>query len=123
MNEINDKVKKCNEYIFKKNLGISYEEYEQLDFDTQQKLVSEFHKKGLKNSDKVCIMKGSGAHTYFIAEEKGTIVSIGSGEHLCFVEAGITLEESRKNLEDKMDDVIYNKPVAFVKKLKRRLNK
>ena len=38
-----------------------------------------------------------------------------------FVIAGDTPEESRQRLEDRLDDAIYSKPVAFVKKLSRKI--
>lgn len=41
---------------------------------------------------------------------------IGSGEHSCFVETGLTPDESRKRLDDKIDDLFYSKPVVLVKK-------
>ena len=38
-----------------------------------------------------------------------------------FAEAGLTIEEERNRLEDDLDDVIYSKPVALVKKIQRRV--
>ena len=40
-----------------------------------------------------------------------------------FVEAGLTPEESKRRLDDKLDDMIYSKPVVLVKKISRRLKK
>ena len=116
--------KKNLEYLFEKNLGIKYEEYEQLDFDEQQKLINEHHKrtKGKKNVQ-VTVMNGLGEHAIFTKVQKGDRIMVGSGEHSCFVRTGITPEESRRELDDKLDDLIYSKPVAFVKKLQRRLKK
>lgn len=48
---------------------------------------------------------------------------IGSGGHSCFIKSGISLEESRNDLDNRIDDALYNKPVALVKKIQRRLNK
>ena len=68
-------------------------------------------------------MLGSGEHSTFIKVKNGEKIMIGSGEHSCFVEAGLTLEEERIRLDDKLDDVIYSKPIALVKKIVRRIQK
>ena len=65
-------------------------------------------------------MIGSGENAIFTKVKKGERIMIGSGEDSCFVRAGITPEEARRELDDKID---YSKPVAFVKKLQRRLKK
>ena len=46
---------------------------------------------------------------------------IVEGTNRTFVRAGDTPKESRARLEDRLDDTIYSKPVAFVKKLFRRI--
>ena len=68
-------------------------------------------------------MIGSAENAIFTKVKKGERIMIGSGENSCFVRAGITSEEARRELDDKIDDAIYSKPVAFVKKLQRRLKK
>ena len=124
MYELKDETKRNINYIFEKTLGIKYEEYEKLDCDEQRKLIVEYHKKHKgKNSNEVIAMIGSGENAIFTKVKKGERIMIGSGEDLCFVRAGITPEEARRELDDKIDDVIYSKPVAFVKKLQRRLKK
>ena len=37
------------------------------------------------------------------------------------IEAGLTPEEENQRLEEDLDDAIYSKPVALVKKLQRRI--
>ena len=107
---------------FERTLGMSYEEFEKLDFDEQQKLIAMHRKKQKrKNSDEVTVMIGSGEHAIFTKVKKGERVMIDSGEHSCFVRAGISPEEARQELDDKIDDALYSKPVAFVKKLQRRI--
>lgn len=68
-------------------------------------------------------MIGSGEHAIFTKVKKGKRLMIGTDEHSCFTRAGISLEESRCELNNKIDDIIYSKPVAFVKKLQRKLKK
>ena len=115
-NSISNQIQRC--------LGITYEEYIKLDFEEQQKLLQMYHKnnKSRKN-DSVRVMVGMGENSTFMKTKKGNRVMIGSGEDSCFINAGTSLEESRNEIDDKIDDVIYNKPVAFVKKLQRKLKK
>ena len=54
----------------------------------------------------------------FVKKKYGERYMLNDGT---FVIAGDTPEESRARLEDKMDDAIYSKPVAFIKKLGRRI--
>ena len=39
------------------------------------------------------------------------------------IEAGLTREEEKQRIENDLDDIIYSKPVAFVKKIQRRVKK
>lgn len=95
-----------------------------MDFDEQQKIIRQYHKKNSKPKGKSSlVMLGSGEHSTFIKVKNGEKIMIGSGEHSCFVEAGLTLEEERIRLDDKLDDVIYSKPIALVKKIVRRIQK
>ena len=66
------------------------------------------------------MMIGSGEHLIFIKVKKGERLILSDAT---FVEAGLTLEESKRRLDDKIDDMIYSKPVALVKKISRRLKK
>lgn len=103
-------------------LGISYEEFEKLNSDEQQKLIASRRKKQKrKTSDEVTVMIGSGESSMFTKVKKGERVMIGSGKHSCFVRAGISLEEGKQELDGKIDNVLYSKPVEFVKKLQRRI--
>ena len=48
---------------------------------------------------------------------------VGGGEHAMFIDVSKTQAEKERMYEDKCDDIIYSKPVALVKKLKRRVKK
>ena len=102
-------------------MGIPYEEFDKLDCDEQHKIL-QVHKKILKptKKDEVLMMIGSGEHSIFIKVKKGERVILSDGT---FVEVGLTPEESKRRLDDKIDDMIYSKPVALVKKISRRLKK
>ncbi len=66
------------------------------------------------------MMIGSGEHLIFIKVKKGERLILSDGT---FDEAGLTPEESKRRLDDKIDDMIYSKPVTLVKKISRRLKK
>lgn len=66
------------------------------------------------------MMIGSGEHSFFIKVKKGERVMLSDRT---FVEAGLTTEESKRRFDDKIDDMLYSKPVALVKKISRRLKR
>ena len=107
--------------FLERELGIPYEEFDKLDCDEQHKIL-QAHKRILKptKKDEVIIMIGSGQHSTFIKVKKGERVMLSDGT---FVEAGLTPEESKRRLDDKIDDMLYSKPVALVKKISRKLKK
>lgn len=105
-------------------LGIPYEEFELLDSDEQTRLITTHKKNQIrKSSDEVTVLIGSGENSIFTEVKKGEIVLVGSGEGSYFDRAGISPEEARKELDSKKEDDVYSKPVAFVKKLQRRIKK
>lgn len=123
MYKLSDETKNNINDTFQRNLGISYEEFEKLDFLEQQKLIKEYHRKNSKKqSNNVNVMIGEGEYSTFVNVQRGERVLIGEGEHSCFVIAGVTPEEEMLELDNKMDNILYSKPVTFVKKLKRKLN-
>ena len=68
--------------------------------------------------ENIDVMIGYGELAKFIDVKKGNQVMIRYGN---IVETGLTREEERKRIEDDLDDILYSKPVAFVKKLKRKI--
>ena len=117
--ETQDYISKTIEKIF----GISYEEFEQLDFEEQQKLITMYKKKiKRKNPKQVTTMIGSEENSIFMKVKNGKRIMVASGENSCFVRKGISPEEARQELNNKIDDALYSKPVAFVKKLQRRIS-
>ena len=66
-----------NETLINK-IGMSYDEYEQLDFDEQQKIIAEYHKKHprRKSCDRY---GGDGASSLFIKANKGEKVLTTNG--------------------------------------------
>lgn len=70
--------------------------------------------------EEVVVLYGYGEHATGGKVKKGEIVMVRYGY---LMEAGLTPEEHRQRREDQMDDILYSKPVALVKKLKRRIKK
>ncbi len=120
--ELNSTTKKSINDNLLRTLGISLKELDELSFDDQQRIIREYRKKHLNNKY-TKVMVGTGEHSTFIPVKKGEKVIIGAGRHSCFMEAGLSLEESQKRLDDKIDDMIYCKPVTLVKNIFRRIKR
>ena len=105
-----------------REMGIPYDVFEQLDFDEQQKLIQQHRQEKRRQSkcDSESVMIGSGEHATFIDKKCGETLILDDGT---VVMVGDTPEQSRKRLEDRMDDAVYTKPVALMKKIKRRIVK
>lgn len=116
---MNDETRKIIDETINRELGMSYDEFESLDFDEQQRLVEKNRRNKKSKSDDITVMIGSGEHSIFVKMKCGERYMLDDGT---FVIAGDTPEQSRNILDDMIDDAIYSKPVAFVKKLKRKLN-
>lgn len=125
MEHISETIKKKLDITLKSKLGITYDEFELLDFDEQQRLIEknsqEMKKNNKKNNKKkyVIVMIGSGEEAIFIRKKRGE-------RHLMlsdctYIKAGDTPEEYRARTEDRLDDAIYSIPVAFIKKLIRKV--
>ena len=104
MYELSDELKEKIDRKIRAAFGISYEEYIMLDFDEQQRLMKEYHKKSpSKNKkDMVTVMFGSGEHTVFTKVKRGEKVMIDDGT---IIEAGITPEESQRRLEKRFNEI------------------
>lgn len=100
--------------------GMTFDEFSKLSVCEQQRLLEENRKKNRKKhkKDYVPVMVGYGEHSTFIKAKKGEKVMIRYGN---IIEAGLTPEEERQRLENDLDDIIYSKPVAFIRKLKRKI--
>ena len=103
-------------------IGMTYEEFEKLNFDEQQRIIEQHRQQKRKqsNNKKARVMIGSGGHAIFIKKNRGERYMLDDGT---FVRAGDTPEESRVRLEDRLDDIAYSKPATFVKKLQRRMKR
>ena len=106
--------------ILERKLNMSYKEFAKLDVDEQQRLLSKYRKKQKKKDNYVNVMIGYGDCSTFIKVKKGERVMIRYGN---IIKAGSTLEEEQQKLEEDIDNIIYSKPEAFVKKLQRNIKR
>ena len=105
MFELDDQIKKIIDEKLQRNLGMSYEEYSNLDFDEQQKLMKMYHeKKQRKKSKNVLVMIGTGENATFIKVKRGDKVMLFDGT---MVEAGETPEEYQDKLEERYAEIDY----------------
>lgn len=74
-----------------------------------------------KKSDEEIILIRSGDQSMFASVKKGETVILGDPS--TFVTVGASMKEEKRKIEDDVDDVIYSKPVALIKKLERRIKK
>ena len=84
-----DKITKENiNKDFIRILGISYDEFDKLDFDEQQRLISKYNKKHSNKSKDVLVMIGGGYESIFMRVTKGKKIWTPNGYFI----AGETLE-------------------------------
>ena len=107
---------------FEMRIGIPYDVFSSLPIEEQQKIIFDYRKSlpKKKPGEKVHVLVGYGEHSVFTDAKKGDMVMIRYGN---IIEAGLTIEEEQQRLEDNLDDIIYSKPVAFVRKIGRRVNR
>ena len=104
--------------LFLEKLGITYSEFEELDFDVQQELLKKIRSsRKIKSDDKVRVMIGSGENATFITVPKGTKVMLSDGT---IHEAGITIEEEQKCLEKRMNEVLKKNPLEKKKSILKK---
>ena len=90
-----------------------------MDIDEVSEMIAK-KKKKRKKEKYVTVMIGSGEHSTFKKVKRGELFQLADGT---FVRAGITPEESREQLDRELDEIIYGKPKAFVKRLVRKIKK
>ena len=101
-------------------IGISYEEFINLDYDEQQKLIQKYQEKNpLKKQDYEIIMIGSGSSALFTKVKKRTKVLVGTGANSIFGEAGLTTAEEKNRLNAKMNQLLKYKQPKLVRKKRK----
>ena len=73
-----------------------------------------------QKKEKLDVMVGYGELATFERVNKGDLVMTRYGN---IVESGLTREEERQRIEDELDDILYSKPTALVKKIQRKIKK
>ena len=97
---------------------MSLEEFDALEYEEQLRLIEQYRAKHPRFKDTVKVMIGSGEDAIFVRVKRGQKVLLSDGT---VIRAGDSPKAYRERLEDRLDDAIYSKPVAFVKKMKRRV--
>ena len=88
------------------------------DLNKMEKRTSRLNIIEIDKSKYVKVMIGSGDSAIATYKRRGEKYLLSDGT---IVRAGYTKEESRRRIEDRLDEIIYSKPIALVKKIKRRL--
>jgi hypothetical protein len=115
---MNEKTKENINIDFINKLGISYDEFDKLDFDEQQRLISEYHKKHPNKSKDVLVMIGGGDESIFMRVPKGKKIWTPDGYFI----AGETLEKNKKSWEQIMKDS-DKRMTKFHKRLDKEIKK
>lgn len=100
-NTIRDSV---NEVLLN-TIGMSYDEYEQLDFDEQQKIIAEYHKRHPNKSKITTVMIGGGDDSLFIKTNKEKKILTANGYYI----VGETLEENNERWENSIRKIYRKK--------------
>ena len=114
---LNEETRNAISNYFERTLGITYEDLINMDPDDVQELIRVHKNNNQPHSNAYTrVMVGYGEHAIFVRAKKCEKVMIGYGN---FTEAGLTYEESKKRLDNRIDDAIYGKPNTFSKRRKR----
>ena len=119
MYQLPNEIKESIDKTIKSELGMSYRDFDSLDFDEQQKLLEQNRNKKADNSEYVTVMIGSGENAFFTYIKCGEKYMLDDGT---FVTAGDTPENSRERLDDIFNNLTDSKSVSFAKKLKKENN-
>lgn len=103
-------LEKNTKEIIESELGMSYDSFIKLDCDEQDKIIQN-HKLNIKkdSTDEERVMIGEGEHAIFTKVKRERRIMIGSGEHSIFIKAGVTPDESRNELNQRLDEIVNKK--------------
>ena len=120
--KLKDETREAINEHFKRILGISYDEFELLDVDEQQKLISEYHKRHpQRKSDTEIVMIGSGENALFLKVKKGQRYMVTSGDHSIMARAGETREEQDRRINAYLDRQAETQKPKGLKQLIKRM--
>lgn len=91
-------MKSINDSIIRE-LGMTYEQFNNLDFNSQQRII-ESRRKAKNKSNKVRVMIGSGEHAIFVTKKRGERYLLSDGT---FAVAGDSPELSRERIDKKLN--------------------
>ena len=91
--------------ILLNTIGMSYDEYEQLDFDEQQKVMTEYHKRHPNKSKTTTFMICGGDDSLFIKTSKGKKILTTNGYYI----VGEPLEDNKERWETSIKKIYRKK--------------
>lgn len=76
----------------------------------ERKLIEKnLEEKKKENSEYAIVMIGTGENSCFIKVKKGEKILTGSGENSCFVRAGISVQEEREEIDERIKKLVFSK--------------
>ncbi len=104
---LNEKTREINNNFFEGTFQMSYEEFEQLDFEEQQEFIKRIKRQQSKSSDDsmVTVMIGQGRDSTFIKRPRGEKAMIGTGRDSSLVRIRLSLEEEKKKLNQELERI------------------
>lgn len=102
-------------------LGMTYEEFDKLDFDQQQELLANYRiiNKNNENDEYFYMIVGSDKYSTLINNKNDEEILTSYRN----ITADLTTEEEQERLDDNLNSIIYSKTTDLVKKLKRKIKK
>ena len=118
MFELSDNVKSSINRKVLNAYGMTLEEFEELDFDEQQIIVSHYRKK-MNTKKQYLTMIGNGENAIFLHRQEGDRVMLFDGT---MVRVGNTPEDARESLNKRIDEIMTDDE-SFVKKIKIKIKR
>ena len=115
---INTETRKLRKNAIEDELGIIYDEYFLLDNDKVQELLEQNRKEKKYISEYVRVKKGNEENAPYVKAKRGAKYIKETG---IYAIAGDTIEQSRKRINDRIDDINSSKPISTIKKLIRTI--
>lgn len=95
---MDNKVMECINASIMRELGMTYEQFNNLSFDEQQRIIED-RRQAKKKTDRVRVMIGSGEHAIFVTKKRGERYMLSDGT---FAIVGDSPEQSRKRVDLKL---------------------
>lgn len=102
---LNDETKKIQNQFFINTFGMTYDEFDLLDFDKQEELIEKYHKEHSQTQRTYGeVAFGSGDNLMLVKYPKGTKILTSNG----YVVAGETIDEYKQKMQKK-EEAVFGK--------------